>query len=57
LLGAIARDGGGWLVIGDHFIPIPPRSPLIAIIAQAAAPHFDRAITNPILSATIRTEL
>jgi YVTN family beta-propeller protein len=57
LLGAIARDGGGWLVIGDHFIPIPPRSPLIAIIAQAAATQFDSAITNPILSARIRTEL
>jgi YVTN family beta-propeller protein len=57
LLGAVARDGGGWLVIGDHFIPIPPRSPLIAIIAQAAAPQFDGAIRNPVLSARIRSEL
>jgi hypothetical protein len=46
LLAAAAADGGGWIVIGNRFIPIPPRSPAIAEIARAAVPYLDRAIDN-----------
>jgi hypothetical protein len=53
LLGG-AADAGGWLVIGDHFIPIPLRSPLMAIIARAAAPYLGRAIQNPEVGAEVR---
>jgi YVTN family beta-propeller protein len=57
LLGAVIRDGGGWFVIGNHFIPIPPRSPLISIIARAVAPDLGRAIANPKLARHIRNLL
>lgn len=53
LIGAVDRDGGGWFV-GNKFIPIPPRSPFLSVMAQAAAPHLDRAIENPKLGKDIR---
>jgi len=55
LLGGLDRDGGTGLVIGNHFIPIPPRSPVMSIIAQAAAPYLARAIESPELGEHIRT--
>lgn len=50
LIGAVDRDGGGWLVIGNHVIPIPPQSPFLYAIARAAAPHLGQAIENPKLA-------
>jgi YVTN family beta-propeller protein len=46
LLGAVDRDGFGWVVIGNHFIPIPPRSPSMSAIARAAGPYMNRSIEN-----------
>jgi YVTN family beta-propeller protein len=57
LLGGVTRDGGGWLIIGNHFIPIPPRSPVAALIARAVAPDLGRAIENPKLGRHIRNIL
>jgi YVTN family beta-propeller protein len=54
LIGAIDRDGGGWLVIGNKFIPIPPRSPVLSIIAEAAAAHVGNAIENVDMADQIR---
>ena len=46
LLGGVDRGAGGGIVIGKHFIPIPPRSPLMSFILGAAAPHLGDAIEN-----------
>jgi YVTN family beta-propeller protein len=54
LIGAVDRDGGGWFVIGNTFIPIPPRSPFLSVMAQAAAAHVGQAIDNPKLGKDIR---
>jgi hypothetical protein len=53
LLGG-AADEGGWLVIGDQFIPIPLRSPVMPSIARAALPYLGRAIQNPEVAAEVR---
>jgi YVTN family beta-propeller protein len=57
LIGAVDRDGGGWLVIGNKFIPVPPRSPFLSVIAEAAAPHLDQAVESPELGDQIRHSL
>ena len=57
LLGALDRDGGGWLVIGNHFIPIPPRSPFVSVIARAAVPYLGRSIESPELGKQVRNLL
>src|SRR5262249_62396341 len=36
LFGGIAQDGGGWLFIGGKLIPVPPRSPFVALLEQIA---------------------
>ena len=54
LFGAAAADGGGWLLIGDHFVPIPPRSPEFAALLQAAARNRARAVRNPELAEQVR---
>ena len=54
LLGGVIAEGGGWFVIGNHFIPIPPRSPLVSIIARAVAPYLGRAVENPKLGDDVR---
>ena len=54
LLGGVIADGGEWFVIGNHFIPIPPRSPLVSIIARAVAPYLGRAVENPKLGDDVR---
>ena len=46
LLGGVDRGARGGIVIGKHFIPIPPRSPLMSFILGAAAPHLGDAIEN-----------
>jgi hypothetical protein len=54
LLGGVDRGAGGGIVIGKHFIPIPPRSPLMSFILGAAAPHLGNAIENPQLGQLIQ---
>jgi hypothetical protein len=36
ILGGVASDGGGWLIINGRVIPIPPRSPVMTL-AEAMA--------------------
>ena len=36
LFGGVAQDGGGWLFVGGKLIPIPPRSPFVALLEQIA---------------------
>lgn len=55
LFGAAAADGGGWLLIGDHFVPIPPRSPELAALLHAASAHRARAVHNPELADRVRS--
>ena len=57
LFGGAASDGGGWLVIGGHFYPIPPRPLAMALIARAAAPHVGKPIENRRLSQQLRNML
>jgi hypothetical protein len=54
LFGGAAVDGGGWLVIGDHFIPIPPRSPVLSIMLRAAAAYLGGTVENPELGRQLR---
>ena len=54
LLGGVARGSSGGVVIGKHFIPIPPRSPVMAFILGAAAPYLGGAIENPQLGQLIQ---
>ncbi len=54
LFGAAASDGEGWLLIGDHFVPIPPRSPELAVLLQAAIRNRARAVHNPELAERVR---
>jgi len=54
LLGGVDRGGDGWLVIGNHFIPIPPRSPVMSIITEAVKPYLGRAVENPELAERLR---
>lgn len=54
LLGEIAADGGGWIVIGDRFVPIPPRSPSVALIARAALPYLGETVENRELGRQLR---
>jgi hypothetical protein len=57
LLGGVAVGGGGWLGIGNHFYPIPPRPLAMAIIARAAAPHLGSRIENRELGQQLRDML
>jgi len=58
LLGGVANDGDGWLVIGDHFYKIPPRPvTAVAAIARTAAPCLGRPIDNPKLGEQLRDSL
>ncbi len=54
LLGEIAADGGGWIVIGNQFVPIPPRSPSVLLLARAALPYLGQVIENRELGSQIR---
>ena len=57
IFGGVDVGGGGWLVIGNHFYKIPPRPPIMAIIARAAAPHLGKPIENRKLGQQLRNML
>lgn len=46
-VGGVDRGGGGGIIIGGHYIPIPPRSPIWARILRAAQPYLDRGVDSP----------
>ncbi|HKV19173.1 MAG TPA: YncE family protein [Mycobacterium sp.] len=54
LLGAVDRDGGGWIILGNKVVPIPPRSPSVAVAAKAAAAHYDGAVEDPEIAEHLR---
>ena len=55
LFGGVAVDGGGWLVVGGHFIPIPPRSPIMPMLLRTAGRYLGQAIENRELGEQLRT--
>ncbi len=57
LIGGAAAGGNGWLVIGDHFYPIPPREPVLQAIARALAPHVGKPVQNHELGQRLRRTL
>lgn len=57
LVGGAAAGGNGWLVIGDHFYPIPPREPALQAIARALAPHVGTPVQNHELGQRLRRTL
>ncbi|MCX8558573.1 hypothetical protein OS121_26335 [Mycolicibacterium mucogenicum] len=46
-VGGVDRGGGGGIIIGGHYIPIPPRSPIWAKILRAAQPYLDHGVDSP----------
>jgi hypothetical protein len=54
MFGGAAVDGGGWVVIGNTVIPIPPRSPVMEALVQVAIRYMDRATENPELAEQLR---
>lgn len=57
LIGGAAAGGNGWLVIGDHFYPIPPREPALQAIARTLAPHVGKPVQNHELGQRLRRTL
>lgn len=57
LIGGAAAGGNGWLVIGDHFYPIPPREPVLQAIARALSPHVGKPVQNHELGQRLRRTL
>jgi hypothetical protein len=37
LVGGVAVDGGGGVIVGGHFHPVPPKGPLVAILEMVAS--------------------
>jgi hypothetical protein len=54
LFGGVAVDAGGWLVVGGHFIPIPPRSPIMPMLLRTAGRYLGHAIENRELGEQLR---
>ena len=58
IFGGVDVGGGGWLVIGNHFYKIPPRPPIMAIIArEQPRPHLGKPIENRRLGQQLRNML
>ena len=57
ILGGVAGDGGGWLIIGNHFYKIPPRPLAVVRIARAIAPYLGKPIENRDLAKQLRNTL
>jgi hypothetical protein len=37
IFGGVAVDGGGWIFVNGKFVPIPPRSPVLALVETIAS--------------------
>jgi N-acetylneuraminic acid mutarotase len=46
LIGGVAHDGVGGILLGDHFIPIPPRSPLMTAVLEMAGGTLAGVVTD-----------
>ena len=57
LFGGAAAGGGGWLVIGDHFIPIPPRPEVLQALVHALGTQLGTPIKNHELGQRLRRSL
>ena len=57
LLGGVAGDGGGWLIVGNHFYTIPPRPLAVARLARVIAPFLGRPIEDRKLGEHLRKAL
>jgi hypothetical protein len=56
LFGGVASDGGGWIFIAGKFVPVPPRSPLIAILEQIAVYESANTIQQSQVRESVRRE-
>lgn len=36
ILGGVAADGGGWIIVGGHIYPVPPLGPVTELVQQVA---------------------
>jgi N-acetylneuraminic acid mutarotase len=46
-VGGAIRGAGGGLIVGGHYIPIPPRSPVWSKVLGAAREYLDSGIDSP----------
>jgi hypothetical protein len=53
-VGGINRGAGGGIIVGGHYIPIPPRSPVWSKILRAAQPYLNSGINSPQLAQTLQ---
>jgi hypothetical protein len=56
LFGGVARDGGGGILVGGKFHPVPPREPEIALLRQLAAFLAAGEIDNVVVRAQVQRE-
>jgi hypothetical protein len=56
LFGGVASDGGGWIFIGGKFVPVPPRSPFVAVLEQIAVYESADTIQQPQVRESVRRE-
>ncbi|KAI9783826.1 MAG: hypothetical protein M1839_003162 [Geoglossum umbratile] len=36
IFGGVAVDGGGWILVNGHIIPVPPRGPIVGMLSRLA---------------------
>jgi hypothetical protein len=46
LLGAVASDGGGWVIVNGRVTPVPPRSPEFTLLEHIAEARAGQGIRN-----------
>lgn len=56
ILGGVAEDGGGLIIVGEKVVPIPPRSPALEILTQLATLHASDLIPDPAARGTLQRE-
>jgi hypothetical protein len=56
ILGGVADDGGGLVVIGGKLIRIPPRSPLLEVLEQVAVYESAHAVSATALREDVQRE-
>lgn len=54
IIGGVARDGGGWIIVGGHVVPVPPHTPLYAVLQQVSVLHASEAIPDAELQQQLR---
>lgn len=46
IFGGVDRGGGGWVIIGGKIVPVPPRTPLYAVLEQISVLHSAEAVRD-----------